>query len=88
MAVKENAPFAFATDKVAFSRAVEELRAEKADLNDPAVIEARYNEILNIGSKKAVEPEKEEVVEDVVAEEAPTDAEEEKKAKNKKAKNK
>lgn len=63
MATKENTPFAFAKDKVAFSRAVEELRAEKADLSDPAVIEERYNEITK-GSKKAPrEVEAEEVPE-------------------------
>ena len=58
MASKENAPFAFATDKKAFSRAVEELRAEKADLSDVAVIEERYNVILKGDSKKEEAPKK------------------------------
>lgn len=70
MSVKENAPFAFAKDKVAFSRAVEELRAEKADLNDPAVIEERYNEILKASGKKAKKEETEEAAETPATEEA------------------
>ena len=89
MATKENAPFAFAKDKVAFSRAVEELRAEKANLNDPAVIEERYNEILKGGSKKKGAKKEDAPEEDTVEDEVEEDeVEPEKPAKESKGKGK
>lgn len=56
-------PHPYAKDSAIFSQAVEELRAERADLLNPAVIEERYHEIEKRKDKPVkngdLEPERE-----------------------------